>query len=222
MTHDGAVHFPEEQLTTYLRVFMPKDRIDDVLDQIAQAAIESEVDDEMELFALAHWLMDADDRRSDDLEAAVLVEEVGLPLEEVAFILDLEVADVRAAVASTWAELDVRPSAVPEPGGEPEPVAVPVAVSRLVAVPGAPPAARGRVVPWLVVGLVVLGLGVLAGAMFSAAGQARLNAVGLDPVVALLVVVGFIGGGTALLKAGGAPGPGPADPSDGPAAPSRR
>lgn len=214
------MHFPEEQLTTYLRVFMPEDRIDDVLDQIAQAAIECAVDDEMELYALAHWLMDADDRRTHDVEAAVLVEEVGLAPAEVAFILDLEVADVEAAVATGWAELD---QPMPEPG-EPEPEPEPAAFEPAMAAPPVTtaPAARRtprRAMPLVVGGIVVGGLVVLAVAMFSAAGQARLNAAGLDPVVTFLVVVLLIGGGTALVRAGAAP-PRPADPSDEPAAPS--
>ena len=39
----GRVRFPEEQLTTYLRVFIPDGRIPDVLDQVAQAAVEADV-----------------------------------------------------------------------------------------------------------------------------------------------------------------------------------
>ena len=96
------MHFPEQQLTTYLRVFLPDARIDGMLDEIAQAAIESDVADTITFFSLAHWLMDADDRRTPAMEAVVLVEEVGLSDADVAVILDQDVVEVERAVAQAW------------------------------------------------------------------------------------------------------------------------
>ncbi len=116
----GAVRFPEEQLTTYLRVFIPDGRIGDVLDQVAQAAVESDVQDEIELYALTHWLMDTDERRTPEVEAVVLVEEVGLDPHDVAIILDLQVEEVDAAVRAAWAEVT---GAEPSTSGTDDPAA---------------------------------------------------------------------------------------------------
>ncbi|HUG86522.1 MAG TPA: hypothetical protein VMM13_18285 [Euzebya sp.] len=212
MGNDGAVHFPEEQLQSYLRVFLPEARLPSVLDEIAHTAIEEEVDDELALFAIAHQLMDTDERRTRDLEAAVLVAEVGLPAEEVARILDLPVQQVHVAVNLAWAESHGHHIG-PAVTADQHPVGVAAAQEDASdgtaekASTAADPRTPWQRVPGLVWlgGLAVAALVALALAVFSEAGAARLHAVGLDPLVAFLVVVGLIGGGTALVRGANAP-----------------
>jgi hypothetical protein len=250
MQHHGRVHFPEDRLVTYLRVFVPEQQIDDVLDVIAQTALDEEIEDELALFGLAHELMDDDERRTPAMEATVLVAEVGLTVEQAATALDLRPAVVEKAVEEAWAEtllaadplveLPDPPSRAPAPDAPVEPVEVevepvevepvevePVEVEPVEVEPAVTPEPRTDAVgaaagsatdeapasggsggggAWKVVlsGFVVA-LIALAIAVFSEAGRARLHAVGLDPLVVYLVVVGFIGGGFALDRAGAGP-----------------
>ncbi len=232
----GGVRFPEEQLKTYLRVFMPEDRIEGVLDEVAQAAVESDVTDEIELYSLTHWLMDADDRRTDDAEAVVLVEEVGLPRRDVAIILDLQVQDVDRAVARAWAEL-ATPSEEPgatilppadrsivrdhvedpvvgplvDPDPEPKPAAP---------MPSPPPTGPSFTMRRLGAVLAVAAFVTLGVAVFSSAGQQRLAVQGFSPVFAVLIVVGPIVAGALLLRATGSK-PSGADPVPGVSAEDR-
>jgi hypothetical protein len=227
---DGeAVHFPEEQLTTYLRVFNPEERIDALLDEVAQAAIDSDVQDPVELYSLAHWLMEPDERRTDELEAVVLVEEVGLDVGEVAIVLDIDRAMVQAAVARAWAEV-----ATNYPRSDPEGAAV--AVEEQVAVPvqaapvdraagerarqvgtrrrdevegsapaAEPPTRRSVGLPdraVLLPAVLAIALVVLAVAAFSDAGQQRLAAQGLNPFATIGALVLLFGVGGLLVVLG--------------------
>ncbi|MGI9016544.1 MAG: hypothetical protein ACR2HR_05460 [Euzebya sp.] len=225
------MHFPEEQLITYLRVFLPQDQIEAVLDEVAEAALKSDVDDEIGFFSLAHWLMQTDDRRTDEMEAVVLVEEVGFPAGDVAIILDMTLEVVQQAVQQAWVEAvgmeegetdqptdSIEPEPAREQGPDPDPdepehgqdqKGVRVTCEPLVvATPVDDSVPRGICKGRITIGRVlaaigVVGLIVLGIAVFSVAGQARLLAQGFNPKVAFLVVSGLVVAGGALLLAGG-------------------
>lgn len=121
------MHMPEAELRAYLRIFIPEDRIEHVLDQVALGGLEIDAREEWQLFELAHREVARDKRVTVELEAAVLLEEVGLSSEDVDKILSLDVPPPDTDSSTSEPEV-AEPEPVepePEPAGpevaEPEP-----------------------------------------------------------------------------------------------------
>lgn len=210
------MNFPEQQLAAYLRVFLPQEGVDEMLDTVATTAIAAEAQGPIEFFCLAHWLMETDEARTVESEVVALIEEAGLSVKETAIVLDLSAEEVAAVRDRAWADTGGRaPRSVDDEVELPEGAddgrrAVPTADSAVAGGidPGVrrAPTASGpplRVARYdLAVAVAVAGVVGLAGlafVMFSSAGRARLAAHGIDPVLAYVVIVALVVGGGALV-----------------------
>lgn len=221
---------PEAELRAYLRIFIPEDRIEHVLDQVALGGLEIDAREEWQLFELAHREVARDKRVTVELEAAVLLEEVGLSSEDVDKILSLDVPppDTDSSTSEPEvAEPEPEPAgpdvAEPEPAEpeqmEPEPEQADVLPderpqdgdTKGAGVQEASPAVRVHPSsPWrlITVAIVLTVLVVfLTVAVFTDAGQERLARMGLPPQVWIGVMVGLMAGGLAFLAAETAMGP---------------
>lgn len=201
------MHFPEQQLMAYLRVFLTQERADDILNDVATTALAADVQSQIEFFCLAHWLMDDDDHRSVIAEVVALTEEAGLSVKEAAIVLDVPVGEVEAARRRAWADSGGDPS---EPVGSaldivPDRVTGPAPVSRTELISGPAEELEGVRRTWrpgvvaAATAAVVVAVGALAVLMLSSAGQTRLIAHGVNPVLAWVVMVVLIIGGVALI-----------------------
>lgn len=242
---------PESDLRAFLRVFMSEERIEASLDSIALMGLEIEATDPLELFVLAHMEVDEDPRVTIEAEAVVLMEEVGLDVDQVAAILGMEADAVTQAVEAAWADSgdphpDPQPDPDPDPPADPQDVhSVPDAepsaqipeeegspqegAQDVHLVPDAEPSAQVpeeegspeegaepepeadppavAVVPRRPVGLMVGGVVVLVAIValaipvFSPEGRLRVQAQGMDPVLALAVLALLLLGGWSFLRA---------------------
>lgn len=171
------MHLPEKPLRAYLDVFVSPTERERILDVIAEYALAHGVEDEPALFRIAHRQLHRDRRRTTAVEASVLAEEAGLAPAEIAVVLELDPAEVTAALDPV----------APEPAHG--------AVERGTT---APPRRRR----WLLTVLVLVAVAAavwLAVVVFSGAGRAALSRQGVEPRVALAVAIGFVVGGAVLI-----------------------
>lgn len=213
---DDRTHVPERELRDYLRVFLPDGDLEPALDRVALAAldVDAEVRGPLDLFRIAHGQLIEDRRITPAMEAAVLVEESGLSVEDTADVLGLSSAEVEAAVQAAWHDV-----AGPAPEAEDDGPAAERSVDAAARVAdttrhhdgaraaGAIDAARARQerrafrswFPALVlVGLLVT-VAALAVPATSSGGRALLARQGIDPRVYIPVVVLLLVGGGALV-----------------------
>lgn len=223
----GGVHFPEDALRSYVRVFCPESAVEETLDAIARAALDAEVADVAGCYALAHQTVSAG-RVSVETSAVVLVAEAGVDRTLVARALGLTPGQVDQAVADAWQATvpaphpPAEPESPPPPGDQPPPPAditapaeppVDTAAEPPVDTAAEPPADRvprrrrlrgaGTALLLAALASAVVWLAVLA---FSDLGSARLQRRGIDPAVAVAAVVVLLGVGVALDRIGAASG----------------
>lgn len=202
------MHFPEQQLMAYLRVFLTQERADDILNDVATTALAADVQRPIEFFCLAHWLMDEDEHRSVVAEVVALIDEAGLSIKDAAIVLDRPVHEIdeahRRALAETGDQDSPTETSAPATPGDTS------TDTEVGSADGAPvlssPAEWENPAPtWRAGALmaaaaaVVVAVGALAFVMLSPAGRARLLAQGVDPMAGWVVLVVLIIGGAVLI-----------------------
>ncbi len=202
------MHFPEQQLMAYLRVFLTQERADDILNDVATTALAADVQRPIEFFCLAHWLMDEDEHRSVVAEVVALVDEAGLLITEAAIVLDRPVHEIdeahRRALAETGDHDSPTQTAASAPPGDTS-TDTEVGSADGARVLSSPTHWQNPAPAWRAGALmaaaaaVVVAVGALAFVMLSPAGRVRLLAQGVNPMAGWVVLVVLIIGGAVLI-----------------------
>lgn len=100
----------QERLRTYFAAFLPVAAVEDALDSVASTIAYWGDRDEVAVLAAARAELASRLRVAPDVEALVLHDDVGVPVPEVAEILDLPASRIRQMLDAALVELGEPPS----------------------------------------------------------------------------------------------------------------